>query len=186
MTVSMESDVGGAFTDVYVTCDGRAVRAKSDTTAFDPKLGFFRAVIAAAEQLDRTLDGLLAEAETIVYSTTVGTNALIEHRGPRLGLITTAGFEDTLMLGRGRTGPTGCDRSPIRPRPGPAPRPLVPRHLVAGLRERIDSNGTVLMPARRRRAGRGSATGRSEESAGSSSACSIPMSIPPMSAGSAI
>jgi len=140
-------DVGGTFTDVYVVRDGSSVRGKADTTAYDLKVGFFNAVNNAAEQLGEPLDAVLKDAESIVYSTTVGTNALIEHRGPRLGLITTMGFEDTVLIGRGRSWADGLpveakyDRGRAQ-----RPEPLVPRQLIVGLRERQDSWGKVLMP----------------------------------------
>ncbi|MQB02544.1 MAG: hydantoinase/oxoprolinase family protein, partial [Actinobacteria bacterium] len=72
-------------------------------TAYDLRVGFFNSVRAAGEQFGLSLEELLAETESIVYSTTVGTNALIEHRGPKLGLITTMGYEDTMLIGRGRS-----------------------------------------------------------------------------------
>jgi N-methylhydantoinase A/acetophenone carboxylase len=147
MGVRIGVDVGGTFTDVYVARGGLAVRGKADTTAYDLKVGFFNAVAAAAEQLEQPLEAVLREAESIVYSTTVGTNALIEHRGPRLGLITTYGFEDTVAIGRGRSWADGLpteakyDRGRAR-----RPEPLIPRHLVVGVRERLDMFGNVLMP----------------------------------------
>jgi len=147
MSVRIGVDVGGTFTDVFVVADGVAVRGKSDTTAYDLKVGFFNAVSVAAAELGRPLEAVLGEAESIVYSTTIGTNALIEHRGPRLGLITTSGFEDTVLIGRGRSWADGLpteakyDRGRAR-----RPVPLVPRHLIVGVRERLDMFGKVLMP----------------------------------------
>jgi len=112
-------------------------------------VGFFRAVEVAAERLGVTLEALLSDTETITYSTTVGTNTLIERSGPRLGVITTMGFENTLQIGRGRSWADGLptDARYERAR-AQRPEPLVPQHLVVGLRERIDSLGRVLMPLR--------------------------------------
>jgi N-methylhydantoinase A/acetophenone carboxylase len=147
MTVAVGVDVGGTFTDVCVSRNGDLVRSKADSTSFDLKVGFFNAVSAAATELEIPESVLLEECEAIVYSTTVGTNALIERRGPRLGVITTAGFEDTMAIGRSRSWSDGLppaqrhDRGRAR-----RPEPLVPRELVVGVRERIDSGGRILMP----------------------------------------
>lgn len=147
MTARIGVDVGGTFTDVYVVRDGEAARAKSDSTAYDLKIGFFNSVRAAGEQLGLSLEELLAETESIVYSSTVGTNALIEHRGPKLGLITTMGYEDTMLIGRGRS---WADGLPIESRydrvRAQRPAPLIPPHLIRGVRERVDNRGDVLMP----------------------------------------
>jgi len=149
MSVRIGVDVGGTFTDVVVVHDGQVVRGKSDTTAYDLKVGFFNAVAVAAEQLGQSPDALIREAESIVYSTTIGTNALIERKGPRLGLNTTYGFEDTILVGRGRSWADGLpteakyDRGRAR-----RPTPLIPRHLIVGVRERLDCFGNVLMPLR--------------------------------------
>ena len=55
MSVRIGVDVGGTFTDVFVVADGVSVRGKSDTTAYDLKVGFFNAVSVAAEQLGKPL-----------------------------------------------------------------------------------------------------------------------------------
>jgi N-methylhydantoinase A/acetophenone carboxylase len=147
LTVTVGVDVGGTFTDICVTRDGRAVRSKSDTTSFDLKVGFFNALDGAASSLGVDADTLLRECESLVYSTTVGTNALIERRGPRLGVITTAGFEDTMAIGRGRSWADGLAVEQRHDRGRASrPAPLVPRELVVGVRERIDSTGRIVMP----------------------------------------
>ena len=147
MNVTVGVDVGGTFTDVCVTRGACAVHSKSDTTSFDLKFGFFKAIASAAAELGISDDALLKECGAIIYSTTVGTNALIERRGPRLGVLTTAGFEDTMAIGRARSWADGMPPEQRHDR-GRAqrPSPLVPRNLVVGVRERIDSAGRVLMP----------------------------------------
>jgi N-methylhydantoinase A/acetophenone carboxylase len=140
-------DVGGTFTDVFVALNGRVARGKADTTHYDLRVGFMNAVRVAAERLGSSLEALVPQADSIVYSTTVGTNALLERKGPRLGLITTWGFEGTVHLGRARNWADGLpperqyDRGRAR-----RPIPLIPRELIVGVHERIDSRGTVLMP----------------------------------------
>ncbi len=142
-------DVGGTFTDVVVSRGGATVHGKSDTTAFDLRVGVTNAIEEAAQLFKMTGPELLGLAESMVYSTTVGTNALIEHKGPVLGLITTHGFEDALLIGRGRNWADGLaveeryDRGRAQ-----RPQPLVPRDLVVGVHERIGNKGEVLVPLR--------------------------------------
>src|SRR5204863_1379634 len=90
---------------------------------------------------------LLAETKRFAHGTTVSTNALIQRRGARVGLITTAGFEDTLIIGRGPVGRTGglpqskaMDFLHTEP-----PPPLVPKALIRGVTERIATGGNILV-----------------------------------------
>jgi N-methylhydantoinase A len=142
-------DVGGTFTDVVVSAGGRMSHGKADTTAYDLGVGVNNALRDVALGMGSSLEELLGDAESMVYSTTVGTNALVEHRGPVLGLITTHGFEDTLLIGRGRNWADGLAVEARYDR-GRAERPqsLIPRHLVVGVRERVDSEGRVVLPLR--------------------------------------
>lgn len=144
-------DIGGTFTDFCsVGGDGRVVAFKTPTTHYDLSVGFMRGVRELARRSG--LDGrdYLAQVEALRYSTTVGTNALIERNGPKLGLITTAGFEDTIFIGRSRSWADGVpvhqarDMARIR-----KPEPLVDPSMVVGVRERIDCNGRVVMPLSR-------------------------------------
>ena len=84
-------DVGGTFTDlVAVKPDGTLDIRKVASTPQDPSVGLFRA-----------LDALGADSiDVLVHGTTVATNALLERRGARVALVTTAGFEDLLWLRR--------------------------------------------------------------------------------------
>jgi N-methylhydantoinase A len=120
-------DTGGTFTDV-VFRDG-PVRGtyKLLSTPDDPG----RAVIEALQALfgERTPD-------RITYGTTVATNAMLESRGARTALVTTAGFEDVLEIGR-QARPDLYDLEPA-----PA-EPLVPGRLRLGISERTRSNGTI-------------------------------------------
>jgi N-methylhydantoinase A/oxoprolinase/acetone carboxylase beta subunit len=144
---TIDVDVGGTFTDAVVTWDGRWVQSKSPTTSYNLSVGFLRALGDAAQQLGVDLPALLAATELIRYSTTIALNSLLERKGPRLGLITTAGFEDTVFVGRGGQ---WADGLPVRERRNVArarrPEPLIPRDLTVGIRERVDSLGRVLAP----------------------------------------
>ncbi|MEO1542738.1 MAG: hydantoinase/oxoprolinase family protein [Pseudomonadota bacterium] len=149
MTLRFGADVGGTFTDVVCMRGDDLFRAKADTTHFDLKVGFLKAVRLAAERAGLRFEDALDQADSIVYSTTVGTNALIERRGTKLGLITTKGFEDTCKVGRARN---WADGLPIEKRydRGRAvrPPPLIDQSLVLGVQERIDNLGNVIIPLR--------------------------------------
>ncbi|MGB8539369.1 MAG: hydantoinase/oxoprolinase N-terminal domain-containing protein, partial [Acidobacteriaceae bacterium] len=83
-------DTGGTFTDCVSFQDGRLQVLKIFSTPFDPG----HAVLAALRRTD-------ARGEVLVrHGTTVGTNAMIERKGARVAFVTTAGFEDTIAIGR--------------------------------------------------------------------------------------
>jgi N-methylhydantoinase A len=140
-------DVGGTFTDVYSRHGGESAFAKADTTDFDLKQGVLTALEELAAKLGQPAEEMLRDTAKIVYSTTVGTNALLERKGPRLGIITTAGFDHTLAIGRGRSWADGLsvDKRLDRARAS-RPAPLVPQALTATVRERVISTGQVLVP----------------------------------------
>src|SRR5207237_1499446 len=79
-----------------------------------------------------------ARARLIVYGSTVGTNAVLERRGARVVLVTTAGFEDVIEIGR-QNRPALYALEPHRP------RPLVPRPRRIGVRERMLHDGRALL-----------------------------------------
>ena len=148
MSARLGLDIGGTFTDAVGVIDGRLVWAKAETTHHDLKECFMDAAARAAERLGSDLAAVAGGAEALIYSTTVGTNTLIERTGPKLGLITTMGFEDTLKVGRSRSWADGMPLE-VRFAKGRArkPEPLIPRdEFTVSLRERIDSRGEVLVP----------------------------------------
>ena len=147
MSLSIGIDVGGTFTDCFVVNEGKTAVIKVPTTYYDLSVCFFKALEEGADFLDLDLDEALEQTMSIRYATTIGTNALIERTGPKLGLITTAGFEDTIYVGRARQWGDGLsvteskDLARIR-----KPEPLIKREMVVGLNERIDNFGKVVMP----------------------------------------
>jgi N-methylhydantoinase A/acetophenone carboxylase len=149
MSISFGVDVGGTFTDVVFMRDGQTFRGKSDTTHYDLKVGFMNAARVAAERGGLALDEALRTADSIVYSTTVGTNALIERRGTKLGLITTKGFEHTVHVGRARNWGDGLPTEKKYDR-GRAvrPVPIIPQDRIVAVQERIDNLGNVIIPLR--------------------------------------
>lgn len=137
-TVRVGVDTGGTFTD-FVAQAGAGNAALSQTrvlklasTPDDPS----RAIIAGLQVIAREANVALRDIE-IVHGTTVGTNALLERRGARTAFVTTAGFEDTLHIGR-QTRPALYDLSVTRP------RALVPRELSFGVRERTGASGEII------------------------------------------
>src|SRR2546425_10504577 len=127
-------DIGGTFTDivVYDHDTGRQWGRKVLTTHDDPVRAVVEGTVA-----------VLGEARLeprhftrVVHATTLFTNALIERRGAVTGLITTAGFRDTLEIGRER-------KFELYDLNIAKPEPLVPRNLRAEVRERLSADGAV-------------------------------------------
>jgi len=133
-------DVGGTFTDlVAIDAGGEAALAKVPSTPQDPSLGVIEGIAALAAKLGLNTAGLLASTERIVHGTTVATNALLELKGARTGLLTTEGHRDVIEMREGLKD----DRYNLRL---PPPEQLVPRHLRLGVRERLRPDGRVETP----------------------------------------
>jgi N-methylhydantoinase A len=135
VSYSLGIDIGGTFTDivVYDHARGRQLNRKLLTTHDDPA----RAVAAGVAALlgrDRLPPG---EFTRVVHATTLFTNALIERRGAPTGLLTTAGFADTLEIGRERKFEL-YDLNIVKP------EPLVPRDRRLEVAERLRADGTVV------------------------------------------
>jgi N-methylhydantoinase A len=145
-------DVGGTFTDLVAVDDaGRVAIAKAPSTPRDPALGVLDGLGRLAGVLGIDRAGLLARTERIVHGTTVATNALLERKGARLGLLTTEGHRDVIEMREGLKD----DRYNLRL---PPPVPLVPRQLRLGVRERLRADGRVDTPLDRRSLDRAIAT----------------------------
>ena len=129
-------DTGGTFTDFVLVRDGALVVLKVPSTPKRPE----EAVLAGVGELLGEGD---AEFE-LVHGTTVGTNALLERKGARAALLTTEGFEDVLEIGR-------QNRPGLYQLTASRPKPLIPRSLRFGVRERVTSSGEVLIPLDRNR-----------------------------------
>jgi len=142
---SIDIDVGGTFTDLVLTLDGKRIIAKVPTTPHDLSIGFLDAVETGAEKLGLTSEELLPQLEIVRYSTTVALNRLLQRQGPKIGLITTEGFEDITIIGRGAQ---WVDGTRVSERRNIAlqhkPEPLVTRDMIVGARERVDSYGKVV------------------------------------------
>jgi N-methylhydantoinase A len=126
-------DVGGTFTDFVIqdTQTGRASTNKVLSTSQDQAAGVLTGLTEAV--------GDLGDVAALVHGNTVGLNALLERRGTRVLLITTAGFRDVLRLGRG-------DRSDIFSLKYHRPQPLVPVTDVETVGERLNVDGSIRTP----------------------------------------
>lgn len=125
-------DVGGTYTDLILIDEatGAVEIAKVPSTPANQAHG----VIAA---FAKVVDGM-ADIKTIVHGTTVTTNAMLERKISKCGIITTAGFRDTLELGRRtRPDPYGMMAEFV---------PLIPRDLRFEVTERVDAGGQVIKP----------------------------------------
>lgn len=142
-------DTGGTFSDaVIVKPDGTFVNGKAPTTPQNLEECFFNCIEAAARNAGKTLQEILSKTKILGYGTTAGTNAILTRSGaPKLGLIITKGFEDTTMIGRGLGRWAGIH--PLESIHVPTtdrPEPLIPRKLIKGVTERIDSAGEEIIP----------------------------------------
>jgi len=140
-------DIGGTFTDCFFAWDENYVEAKALTTHHNLALGFNEALDLACSRAGLDRDQVLSEVDSVRYATTLGTNALIERKGPKVAAIVTHGFEDTIPLSRGRGYGEGLDPSMQQNLPAAErPDPLVPRHLIRSVKERVNSAGKVVVP----------------------------------------
>lgn len=126
-------DTGGTFTDCVFVRNGRIEILKVASTPRQP-------AEAIGVALEKILAGLGRPLPTLdlTCGTTVGTNALLERRGAQVALVTTAGFEDVLEIGR-QARPRLYDFFVERP------APLAPRKRRFGLQERVGADGVALV-----------------------------------------
>lgn len=148
-TYIVATDVGGTFTDTVVFGSDGAIRigkALSTPPAFAE--GVLDSIATAAGPMGLTVEALLAATTLFIHGSTVVDNAVLTRDGARTGLIATRGFEDTLHVTRGAYGrwaglTEGQMKHPVRT---DRAAPLVPRDRVAGVSERIDCDGDVVIP----------------------------------------
>ncbi len=127
-------DTGGTFTDFVWLDEHGAWRVhKQLSTPHDPSL----AILSGLANAEATR-GLPADAD-LVHGSTVATNAVLERKGARTALVTTAGFEDVLAIGR-------QNRPELYALVPQKPPPLVPGEWRFGVHERVTAGGDVLIP----------------------------------------
>ncbi len=126
-------DIGGTFTDLTLVDEetGELYISKSPSTADDP-------IAAVLSVIDKTRHDM-ARVRGLVHGTTVATNALLERKGARTGLIATEGFRDVVFIQR-------MNRKHHYDLQWDKPQPFVERQYCVEVRERVDHRGEVLVP----------------------------------------
>lgn len=140
-------DIGGTFTDCVVVDEaGQVTTGKAPSTPADFGQGMQAALKNVADKLDLGLSDLYGQIHMLSHGTTVGTNAIIQKKGVKLGLITTKGHNDVIHIMRGSRGLTGRDiRLVVHIPESKKPDPIVPKYLVEGVSERVDCFGKVIV-----------------------------------------
>src|SRR5262249_10588311 len=150
-------DTGGTFTDFIIIFKDRFDAFKVPSTPQSPEQAILSGLARVfgefsneSNLLRLSRSGASEPEVEIVHGTTVATNALLERKGARAALVTTAGFEDVIEIGR-QARPDLYNLSVTRP------GPLIPRELRFGLKERVapgpDNAPVVIEPLTRRELG---------------------------------
>ncbi|WP_414447024.1 hydantoinase/oxoprolinase family protein [Burkholderia sp. 22PA0099] len=132
--IRLAVDIGGTFTDVVLDVNGTRHTAKVLTTPSDPEQGFLEGAQAALAKAGVAA----ADVGAIVHGTTLATNAIIERKGAKVGLVTTEGFRDSLEIAYEHRFEQS-DLYMVRP------EPLVPREHRWGVEGRLASDGSELI-----------------------------------------
>ena len=143
-------DAGGTMTDTFIVDEmGRFVIGKAQTTPEDESEGLMGSAADALRQWELEIDGAFPGVRSGVFSGTAMLNRLLSRKGLDVGVIVTAGQEDSLQMERGiqtYLGYSYADRLHIATHHHNPP--LVPRHRVFGVRGRIDLFGNEVLPLR--------------------------------------
>jgi N-methylhydantoinase A len=130
-------DVGGTFTDfsIFNSETGKLFHYKTSSTPTDPS----NAIVNGIQEILEIYKIRPEEISYLAHGTTVATNALIEKKGARVGLITTKGFKDLMEIGRQK-------RPSLYDLLKPKPQSFIPADLKCEINERILYNGTIKTP----------------------------------------
>src|SRR6266567_3681503 len=139
-------DIGGTFTDcVLVDRQGNHRSAKVLSTKDDPVAGVLAGLSRLAETAGVDLTAMLRQTERFGHGTTIGTNAVLERRGARVGLVATAGHGDALAMMRGAGRVAGRSIEGVFSVHGSRlPAPLIVPGAVVEVQERADASGQVV------------------------------------------
>ena len=127
-------DIGGTFTDIEIMEVGTGVihQIKTPSTPADPSVG----LLTGIREASRRFGFALPAVRYLLHGTTIATNAVLERKLPAGAIVTTAGFEDLMQIGRhGRRDVYAITLA--------QPEPLVPRRRCFGVQERIGARGNV-------------------------------------------
>jgi N-methylhydantoinase A len=136
VSYSIGVDIGGTFTDIVLMAQSGAISTFKTLTTPDD---FGRGIAAGVSGVLESQRARASEVGRVIHATTVATNAILEHKGARTGLLTTAGFRDVLEMRRLRIPEMYALNYP-------RPEPLVPRRLRLEATERLAADGTVRVP----------------------------------------
>ncbi|HVA80569.1 MAG TPA: hydantoinase/oxoprolinase family protein [Candidatus Binataceae bacterium] len=141
-------DAGGTMTDTFIVDEtGEFTVGKAATTPHDESVGFLESAADAASYWKTDHSSLYPELEVALYSGTTMLNTLLTRRGKKVGLVTTKGFEDDILMGRGMQSWTGYSYSDrIHAVTHVHPAPLMERRHVYGVTERVDMFGDPVIP----------------------------------------
>jgi len=141
------TDVGGTCTDTVVFAVGEPViLGKALSTPPDFATGVLDSIKSAADQMGITVAELLANTSLFVHGSTVVDNAILTRDGAKVGLLTTEGFEDTLLVTRGGYGRwAGLNEERMKNMvKTDRAAPLVERNFIYGVPERTDYKGSII------------------------------------------
>ena len=140
-------DTGGTFTDALaIDSDGRLHIAKTPSTPKDLSVGIMTAMQLLAESAKISAESLLAATTKFAHGTTATVNAMVQRKGAKVGLITTRGFRDHLILMKAARGVGVPDGERVRFSRAVKPEPIVPYALTEEVAERVDYAGRVVIP----------------------------------------
>lgn len=147
-------DIGGTFTDICLLDErGRVSTYKTPSTLDDLLGGVLEGIALAAADHGESARNFLEKTVYFGHGTTIATNALLQRRGARLGLITTRGFKDTLLIQRSLGMTAGLTEEELADYTLRAyPDPLVPPALIREVSERVDYKGEVVVALNRNEA----------------------------------
>jgi N-methylhydantoinase A/acetone carboxylase beta subunit len=147
--VILSIDTGGTMSDtVLVSEDSDFVIGKAQTTPEFEAKGIINSLKDAAFKWNLSVEDAVKDLKIIIYTGTIMLNRILEYKGlSSIGIITTAGFEDTLKMGRSRQAwNTLSYGERLHAISHFHPKPLIPRNLIMGVRERVLVTGTEAIP----------------------------------------
>jgi N-methylhydantoinase A len=148
MSYYIGTDIGGTFTDLVMLSEGGEVTiVKAPTTPDDRTRGVLDALAIAADDQGIDAKKLVAELAYFAHGTTAATNAFIERKGVKTGLLTTKGFSDVLRMQRCMASWAGLlDHEIAHYSARSLPEPIIERQLIEEIDERVDYKGQIIVP----------------------------------------
>lgn len=144
---SIGTDIGGTFTDMVVIDEHQLLRQfKVPTTPGDRSLAVLEGFKLAAAEYGLSLEEFTRSVAYFAHGTTAATNAYIERKGERTGLLITRGFADTMFVQRAMGSWTGVGDRSSHYSQRRNPDPIVPRRDIVEIDERLDYSGTEVVP----------------------------------------